>query len=96
MENSKVFTFNKKHGPTAEVFNCEDHVSSIGKYGISDGHLVLAAIVDNLDTAISDHNLAIDCPGWLIIEIMREETFKIAAFTLQNRGCLNTMNNGDL
>lgn len=92
----RYFTFNKKHGPTGQVFNCEDHVSSISQRGISNAHLVLAAIVNHLYVAIGNHNLAIDGPGRLIVNIVREVTFKSAVFTFQDRCCLQTLNNSDV
>lgn len=58
----KEITFDEQHSPAAQVFNGEDNVPGISQYCLSNTHFILAAIVDELDVVICDHQLSINGP----------------------------------
>lgn len=89
-----MFTSNEEHGPAAEVFDCEDHISGIEQNGRFDGQFVLATIVDHLQPAVTDHQLAINSPGRLFDNVMGQKTVKSAVFPFQDSCGLQTLDNG--
>ena len=90
-----MLTSDKEHGPTAEVFDGKDHVSSIEQDGLFDGQFVHAAVLDHLKPCVTDHQLAVDSPGRFFREVMGQKTLKGAVLPFQDRGCLQPLDNGD-
>lgn len=89
-------TFDEQHGPAAQVFNGEDNVPGISQSCLFNTHPILAAVVDELDVVVGDHQLAIDGPGRLVIDVMRKLTIKSAALTLKDRDGLQALNNSEV
>lgn len=92
----QILTFDKKHGPTRQVFYCEDYVSRVGQQCFFDRQPILAAVADHLDAAVSSHDLAVYGPARLIINIVGEVAFEGASLAFQDRQCLQPLNNSDV
>lgn len=93
---SQIFTFDKKHGPTCEVFYCEDDVSSVAQQCILYCQPVLAAVVGHLDAAVGIHDLAVNRPAGLVINIVGEVAIEGAILSFQDRRSLQTLNYSDV
>lgn len=89
-------TFDEQHSPAAEVFNGEDNVPGISQNCLFNTHFILAAIVDELDVIICNHQLAIAGPGRVFIDIMRKLTIKSAALALKHRDGFQALNKSEV
>lgn len=91
-----MLTLDKKHGPTRQVFYCEDYVSRVGQQCIFYRQPVLAAVADCLDAAVSSYGLAIYRPARLIVNVVGKVAIECAGLTFQDRQCLQPLNNSDV
>lgn len=91
-----TLTVDKQHGPTRQVFYCEDHVSRVGQLGVFYGQPVLAAVADQLDAAVGGHDLAVEGPAGLILHVVGEVAVERAALTFQDRQRLQPLNDRDV
>ena len=90
-----TLTSDEEHGPAAEVFDGEDHVSSVEQVGLFDGQFVQAPVLGHLKPGVADHKLAVDSPGGLFHEVVGQKTLEGAVLPFQDRGSLQPLDNGD-
>lgn len=95
-KKKSLLTFDEQHGSAAQVFNSEDNVPGISQSRLFNTHPILAGVVDELDVVVGDHQVAVDGPGRLVIDVMRELTIKSAALTLKDRDGLQALNKSEV